>query len=129
MVSVIASRSLALAASPIRRLRISVASRTAITPSSSPIATVPAPSHLALSVIMATPTATRAMTRPKSAAASSSSTTGNSGAFELRMKDHQLAPLRSGFAAVIAVRSETLSSTIATARIPIAHSGDSSSCG
>ncbi len=74
-------------------------------------------------------TPTSASNRPSSAPMSSSSTTGSSGFFELRTKDHQLALPRSLLDSTTAVRSEKPSRTIPTSSTPMAHAGEEISWG
>ena len=64
----------------------------AMTTSSTPMAIEPTASHRGSPVISAMASPTRAKTRPISAPTSSSSTTGSSGAFDVRMNCHQLVP-------------------------------------
>ena len=127
--SAMASWSLELAASPMRRLFISMARTTAMTPSNAPMAVVPTPSQNAFPVTTAVMTAVRAMTKPTSAPRSSRMTTGNSGDFERRMKrGHDAEPFTSR-ASWMAGRKEKDSRRTATKRIPIAHPADSMACG
>ena len=118
-----------LADSPISRLFISTASTAATQPSRIPIAIDPAPSHLPLPVIVDSVTAISAKPRPISAAKSSSSTTGSSGALARRMKARQLIRPRDWFDWLIAVRNENASSTIATPSTANATTGESTSSG
>ena len=75
-----------------------------MTPSSTPMATVPTPSHTGSPVSIVSPTPASANTRPISAPESSSRTTGSSGLRELRMNRHQLPEPFSGRDSTIAVR-------------------------
>ena len=86
------------------RLCISIIRMTAMTPSSTPIATVPMPSHTGSPVSIVSPTPASASTRPINAPVSSSSTTGSSGLRDVRMKRHQLTDPLSGRDSTIAVR-------------------------
>ncbi|SKV42150.1 Uncharacterised protein [Mycobacteroides abscessus subsp. abscessus] len=73
-------------------------------PSSTPMATVPIPSHTGSPVTTVMPTPNNAKASPNNAPVSSSSTTGNSGLREFRMNCHQLAPPFSGLDSTNAVR-------------------------
>jgi hypothetical protein len=95
-----------LAPSPSSRLFVSMARMTAMTTSSRPIPAVPTPSQTPLPVISVSVTPKSAKTRPISAPASSSSTTGSSGAFARRTYvTHEVLP-RVWFDSTIAVRKE-----------------------
>ena len=69
-----------------------------MTPSSRPIPMLPSASHRALPVISARLIPTSAKSRPTSAPVSSSSTTGSSGLFVVRMNVHHERPPRDGVA-------------------------------
>src|SRR5215204_1818790 len=88
------------AASPISRLRISIARTTAMHNSSPPIASVPSPSKTGLPVTNARTMPSNANSRPSSAPESSSSRTGSSGLRDSRMylSPAPHAPMRSGMA-------------------------------
>ena len=78
-----------------------------MTTSSTPIAIEPTASQRGLPVTSAMIRPTSAKTRPISAPMSSSSTTGSSGDFELRMNHHQLFSFGlTWLASLTAVRSE-----------------------
>jgi hypothetical protein len=100
-----------------------------MTPSSSPIATLPTASKRDSLVTTARLTPTSAQPSPSSAPASSSRTTGSSGLLERRMNAHHDCPARTLSASWMAVRSDQLSSAIATSRAPNAQAGDSIACG
>ncbi len=117
------------APSPTSRLAISVPRMTATAISSVPIASVPIASKMPLWVMIVSPTPRNANTRPISAAMSSSSTTGSSGAFARRTNSTQPCLPRTWFDSRIAVRSENDSATIATSSTPIGIHQFSSGCG
>jgi hypothetical protein len=75
------------------------------------------------------PTPSSASVRPVSAAKSSSSTTGSSGAFAWRMNATQPCLPRTWFDSLTAVRKEMPSSTIAMTSTRIGSQAFSSSCG
>ena len=75
-----------------------------MTPSNTPMPTVPMPSHTGSPVSIVSPTPTSARTRPTSAPESSRSTTGSSGLRDVRMKRHQLPDPFSGRDSTTAVR-------------------------
>ena len=98
------------------RLFISIARTAATQASSTPIAIEPAPSHRPSPVASVSDTPISANTRPVSAAVSSSTTAGSSGALARlmnRTKLRQLAEPRAGRDSLIAVRSENASSAMA----------------
>jgi hypothetical protein len=82
--------------------------------SSTPMATVPRPSQTPLPVTTVSTTPSRAKASPHSAAVSSSSTTGSSGAFARRTNAMMPAPPRAGRDSFSAVRSDSASITIET---------------
>jgi hypothetical protein len=97
----------------------------AMTPRSTPIVTVPTPSHIGSSVTSVMVMALSAITRPVSAPRSSSRTTGSSGVFARRTNcGQELRPLTARDS-TIAVRNEKHSRTIATPRITMATVADS----
>ena len=97
--------------------------------SSVPMKRVPMASKSELPVIHVRPTPMNAKTRPMSAAMSSSSTTGSSGAFARRTNCTQLSLPRTWFDSCTAVRSENDSRTIAMLSTSIGSHGTSSGCG
>ncbi len=117
------------AASPIRRLFISIASTTATTPSKTPIAIEPAASKRGSPVQIARPMPSAAIAKPVSAARSSSNTTGSSGLLVWRMNATHDSPRRTRFASRCAVRNEPVSSASETASTISAQTGLSSSSG
>ncbi|CAB4811127.1 unannotated protein [freshwater metagenome] len=124
-----ATRSSSLADSPIKSPFISTASTMAMPTSSAPMAMEPTASHRGLPVTSDIVRPNSANTRPVSAPTSSSSTTGSSGAFAVRMKFHHVRPLRTWLASFTAVRSEYDSSRIAMPRMTNAMVALSTSCG
>ena len=115
--------------SPISRLFISTARMTATQPSSTPIASDPAPSQASLPVITVSATPAVASNSPASAAMSSSRIAGSSGALARRMNASQLSPSRCSLDSRTAVRSEKLSSTMAIARTANATTGECTGSG
>ena len=114
----------ALADSPISRLFISTASTAATQPSSTPMASDPAPSHTPSPVITVSATPAMANTRPVSAAMSSSRMAGSSGALARRMNADQLLRPRTSLVSCTAVRSEKLSRPIAMTSTTNATTGE-----
>ena len=86
---------------------------------------LPIASHSAVPVTSESVMPTSAIASPISAPVSSSSTTGSSAFFVVWMKLHHDARPRSGIASRRAVRSESVSSTIATPSTPNAQIGSS----
>jgi hypothetical protein len=115
----IASTSARVADSPSSSDFVSTASTTAITTSSTPIPAEPIASQRPSSVTSVIETPNSAMTRPISAPKSSSSTTGSSGAFAVRMYCTQDCFPRVWFASRIAVRKDSPSITIAASSTTI----------
>ncbi len=90
----------------------------------------PSASQRGSSVKWASRTPPRAKKRPISAPVSSSSTTGSSGSFAVRIHDHHETPGgRRWLASRYAVRSEIDSRMMAKTRMPIATQRLSTSCG
>ncbi len=87
MADAIAARSPAPAPSPTSRLLVSTPSVMATSTSRTPISRVPTASNVEFPVIAVRPTPRSANVRPVSAAVSSSSTTGSSGALACRTND------------------------------------------
>ena len=114
----------ALADSPISRLFISTASTAATQPSSTPMASEPAPSQTPSPVITVSATPAVANTSPVSAAMSSSRMAGSSGALARRMNAVQLFRPRTSFVSCTAVRSEKLSRPIAMTSTTNATAGE-----
>ena len=129
MAARMAAASALVADSPSSRLRISTINTTAMAPSSTPMDSVPMPSHTGALKTVATVTATRANTRPIMAPRSSSSTTGSSGVLDRRMKEVQVAEPRTRFDSTMAVLNENPSSTMPRDSTEMAQSGESISWG
>jgi hypothetical protein len=129
MAATIARWTSGLADSPISKLFISTASTAATQPSSAPIPIEPAPSHRPSPVTVDTVTAHNAKPRPISAAKSSRSTIGSSGAFACLMNALHGTRRRDLFDWLMAVRNEKASSAIATARTVKATAGESTFSG
>ncbi len=118
-----------VAASPTSIAWVSTATITATASSRMPIARVPTASQTGSPVTMVRPMPASANTRPTSAARSSISTTGSSGARAAWMNSHQEAAPLTCRASATAVRRENPSSAVATSRMTIATSALSSSWG
>ena len=118
-------------ASPMRRLRISLARTIAMTTSRTPMPMLPIASKRGSSVTFDSTTPTSAMTRPISAPTSSSSTTGKLGALGPadELDPRRAAAPSPALASRTAVRSDMPSNTTATRRIATAMPRDSTSCG
>jgi len=94
------------------------------------MAALPRASHRPSPVTSVIDTPTRANTRPMSAPASSSSTTGNSGALAPRMYWGHVCDPRTWFASRMAVRNENVSIPIAASSTTIGtHCQESIGCG
>ena len=100
---------------------VSLAKTMAIMASKTPILTVPTPSQMGSPVTLLSTTAIKAKARPSMAPISSSTTTGNSGFFDLVTNSFHVWPFLSLFASIMAVLKENRSRIKPKTNMPIAH--------